>query len=149
MGPFLPIKSSVITAVEYDEEMQELDIAFTSGKIYRYFDVPLAIYAEFLDAASKGEFFNSYIKDAFRFAEVGKRRRRLPCTHMWPKFCSTKITAEVREHASGLADKERAALYSDLSAAAEAMAQAGMDQMSKKFIDMGTWNASPRNHLRL
>jgi KTSC domain len=67
--------SSVIASVDYDEDTRELDIIFTSGKIYRYFDVPLAIYAEFLDAASKGVFFNANIKDAFRFAEVGNGER--------------------------------------------------------------------------
>jgi hypothetical protein len=69
-GRFLPIKSSVITSIEYDEDTAELDVTFSGGKIYRYFDVPLGIYAEFLDAASKGAFFNDSIKDTFRFAEV-------------------------------------------------------------------------------
>ncbi|MFZ0527715.1 MAG: hypothetical protein WA776_04165 [Xanthobacteraceae bacterium] len=41
-----------------------------------------------------------------------------------------KITADVREYASGLSDNEKAALYLDA-------AQAGTDQMSKKFLDMG------------
>jgi hypothetical protein len=69
------VQSSVITSVEYDEDAGELDIAFTSGKIYRYAEVPLEIYAEFLDAASKGQFFNDYIKDKYAYAEV---RRRSP-----------------------------------------------------------------------
>jgi KTSC domain-containing protein len=69
------VQSSVITSVEYDEDAGELDIAFTSGKIYRYSDVPLEIYAEFLDAGSKGQFFNDYIKDKYAYAEV---RRRSP-----------------------------------------------------------------------
>ena len=52
------------------------------------------------------------------------------CSMCGPKFCSMKITADVREYASGLSDNEKAALYPD-------SAQAGMDQMSKKFLDMG------------
>jgi phosphomethylpyrimidine synthase len=52
------------------------------------------------------------------------------CSMCGPKFCSMKITADVREYASGLTDNEKAALYPEA-------AQAGMDQMSKKFIDMG------------
>lgn len=62
--------SSTITSVEYDDEAHELDVTFTSGKMYRYFNVPLEIYAEFLDAGSKGRFFNDNIKGAFAFAEV-------------------------------------------------------------------------------
>jgi hypothetical protein len=65
--------SSTITSVEYDDEARELDITFTSGKTYRYFNVPLEIYAEFLDAGSKGKFFNDNIKGAFAFVEVGQR----------------------------------------------------------------------------
>jgi phosphomethylpyrimidine synthase len=52
------------------------------------------------------------------------------CSMCGPKFCSMKITADVRDYAAGLTDNEKAALYPDA-------AQAGMDQMSKKFIDMG------------
>ena len=59
--------------MEFDDDARELDITFTSGKTYRYFNVPLEIYAELLDAGSKGKFFNDNIKGAFAFAEVGRR----------------------------------------------------------------------------
>ena len=62
--------SSTIKSVEYDDEARELDITFTSGKKYRYFNVPLEIYTEFLDAGSNGKFFNDNIKGAFSFLEV-------------------------------------------------------------------------------
>jgi len=65
--------SSTIKSVEYDDDARELDITFTSGKTYRYFNVPLEIYAEFLDAGSKGKFFNDSIKGAFAFVEVRQR----------------------------------------------------------------------------
>ncbi len=52
-----------------------MDITFRSGKVYRYSDVPLAIYVDLLDAESKGEFFNRHIKDAFHFVEVEPRKR--------------------------------------------------------------------------
>ena len=52
------------------------------------------------------------------------------CSMCGPKFCSMKITADVREYASGLTDNEKAALYPDA-------AKQGMAEMSKKFIDMG------------
>ena len=35
------------------------------------------------------------------------------CSMCGPKFCSMKITADVREYASGLTDNEKAALYPD------------------------------------
>jgi phosphomethylpyrimidine synthase len=52
------------------------------------------------------------------------------CSMCGPKFCSMKITADVRDYAAGLTDNEKAALYPDA-------AQAGMADMSKKFLDMG------------
>ena len=52
------------------------------------------------------------------------------CSMCGPKFCSMKITADVRDYAAGLTDNEKAALYPDA-------AKQGMADMSKKFIDMG------------
>jgi hypothetical protein len=70
-----PVQSSVMTYVHYDEDTAELDITFVGGKIYRYVGVPLAIYVGFLEAESKGAFFNEHIKDVFPFIEVKPRRR--------------------------------------------------------------------------
>ena len=70
------IQSSMMTFVKYDDDARELDITFTSGKTYRYLDVPPEIYDGLLDAESKGEFFNDNIKDAFVHSEVMSRRKR-------------------------------------------------------------------------
>ena len=67
-------KSSVIAAVDYDEESAELDVTFTTGKKYRYFEVPAEVYYEFADAPSKGEFFNTRIRDRYGFSEILPRR---------------------------------------------------------------------------
>jgi phosphomethylpyrimidine synthase len=65
------------------------------------------------------------------------------CSMCGPKFCSMKITADVRDYAAGLTDNEKAALYpeasADLSAEARrAKAEAGMAEMSEKFKAMGS-----------
>jgi phosphomethylpyrimidine synthase len=65
------------------------------------------------------------------------------CSMCGPKFCSMKITADVRDYAASLTDNEKAALYPDVSAEAgtaraEAFAQAGMAEMSEKFRAMGS-----------
>ena len=52
------------------------------------------------------------------------------CSMCGPKFCSMKITQDVRDYAATLNDKEQ-------GLSAEAVAKAGMADMSKKFIDMG------------
>jgi hypothetical protein len=70
------VQSSVMTFVKYDDDACELDITFTSGKTYRYLQLPSEIYDGLLDAESKGEFFNDYIKDEFVYCEVRSRRKR-------------------------------------------------------------------------
>jgi hypothetical protein len=65
-----PIKSSVIARIDYDDDTSELDITFATNKKYRYFAVPSDIYYDFVDASSKGEFFNARIRDRYAFAEV-------------------------------------------------------------------------------
>ena len=64
-GRFRPLQPSTITFVRYDHDARELDITFTSGKTYRYVNVPLEVYVDLIDAESKGEFFNHNIKDVF------------------------------------------------------------------------------------
>lgn len=62
--------STVIRAFAYRAEARELDITFTSGRRYRYRDVPPAA-AEAFDAAfSKGRHFNTRIRDRFACAEL-------------------------------------------------------------------------------
>jgi hypothetical protein len=74
-GRMLPVESSLMTDVQYDEKTRELDIRFTSGKTYRYFDVPKKVYSGLLRAKSKGEFFNEEIKEIYQYAEMRGRRR--------------------------------------------------------------------------
>ena len=70
------VHSSAMTFVKYDDDSGELDITFTSGKTYRYLNVPPEVYDGLLDAESKGEFFNQNIKDDFVSSEVRGRRNR-------------------------------------------------------------------------
>lgn len=69
------VKSSMMTAIDYDDDRRELDITFVGGKTYRYFEVPSDIYDGLLDAESKGAFFNEHIKDRFEYREVVGRPR--------------------------------------------------------------------------
>jgi lysyl-tRNA synthetase class 2 len=65
-----------MTFIRYDDETRELEITFTSGKIYRYQNVPLELYIGLLNAESKGEFFSESIKDEFVCSEVRLKRQR-------------------------------------------------------------------------
>ena len=61
------VDSSMIRRIDYDEAARELDITFTSGKTYTYFEVPKQVYERFLKASSKGQFFNDCIKDEYGY----------------------------------------------------------------------------------
>ncbi len=59
--------SSVIRWFRYDAPAKTLAIVFTSGRRYRYFDVPANVFQAMEAAASKGEVFNDQIRDRFRY----------------------------------------------------------------------------------
>jgi len=57
--------SSVIKSFAYEAAERRLDIVFTSGRAYSYFDVPAETYAAMRASFSKGVFFNQHIRDHF------------------------------------------------------------------------------------
>ena len=63
------------------------------------------------------------------------------CSMCGPKFCSMKITQDVRDYAATLGDNEKAALNlggtSSVGMTMTGVIEDGMAQMSKKFADMG------------
>ena len=76
-----------------------------------------------LDPETAKDFHDQTLpKDAHKVAHF--------CSMCGPKFCSMKITQDVRDYADGLSDNEKQALY-------PVEAQEGMDQMSEKFKDLG------------
>lgn len=66
-----PVESSTIKSVGYDREAKALEIEFSSGRLYQYYDVPDEIYNEFTLAPSKGSFFHGKIKNqGFPFKRI-------------------------------------------------------------------------------
>lgn len=68
--------SSVIRDTSYDEATKQLRIAFVSGRVYVYDQVPRMLYNAFCNAASKGVFFNAAIRGRYRFREQVQDRKR-------------------------------------------------------------------------
>lgn len=64
--------STVIRHFTYDEYRQELDVTFRSGRRYHYFNVPERIAKGMRDAPSKGEYFNAFVRDHFRYQLDGE-----------------------------------------------------------------------------
>jgi len=71
------LDSSALLAVHYDYGRRILRATFRdSRRTDDYFDVTPKEYAEFLEAKSKGAWFNARIRDHHRFTEVKAFGRR-------------------------------------------------------------------------
>jgi len=64
------VTSSNIASVRYDPGTMTLEIEFKNGSVYQYFDVPEAVYQEFMHASSKGNFLHTNIKNNYRYVKV-------------------------------------------------------------------------------
>ena len=70
------VESSSIRSVGYDPKSRTLEVEFTSGQIYQYFDVSAAVHRNFLNAESKGRFLNDSIRDVYQWMSLGPQSRR-------------------------------------------------------------------------
>lgn len=61
-------------SVGYDDRSRILEIEFQSGEVYQYLNVAVTIYRQLQSAASKGQYFNSEIRDDYAFVRVGRGR---------------------------------------------------------------------------
>lgn len=64
-----PLISSLLAAMQYSPQAT-LDLEFRTGAVYRYFTVPREVVDGLHDAASKGAYFNRYIKDRFPYQRL-------------------------------------------------------------------------------
>jgi hypothetical protein len=62
------IQSSCIASVGYSGATKTLEVEFSSGAVYRYFEVSYETHGAFMSAASKGSYFNRHIKGRHREA---------------------------------------------------------------------------------
>jgi hypothetical protein len=68
--------SSIIRGAWYLPDRQQLDLLFTSGRRYRYSQVPSEIAQGLVAAPSKGRFYNASIRNRFPCRELGEQQRR-------------------------------------------------------------------------
>jgi hypothetical protein len=64
---WINVESSCIEAFAYNGTDSILSIRFNSGSIYEYDGVSLILFDSFLEAPSKGRFFNQHIKEHYRY----------------------------------------------------------------------------------
>jgi hypothetical protein len=67
----IPVSSSNLAAVGYDDNTATLRIEFLNGTSYDYYDVPSAVYVGLVEAGSKGQYFDKFIKKgSYRYQKV-------------------------------------------------------------------------------
>lgn len=68
------VESSTMVSVGYEMKGRILEIEFTSGAVYPYLGVPVAVHKELMRAESKGRYFNSEIRDSYDYQPAGRAR---------------------------------------------------------------------------
>lgn len=66
----IPVTSTNIAEVGYEEETATLEVVFHHGGAYQYFDVPEIVYRELMSAESKGSYLNHFIRNFYRSARL-------------------------------------------------------------------------------
>ncbi len=66
------VESATLVAVGYDETREILQLEFRSRAVYRYFGVPVSVYAALVAVPSKGRYFNGAIRGQFPHSLVSK-----------------------------------------------------------------------------
>jgi hypothetical protein len=66
----VPVTSSNVASVGYEQQSATLEVEFLDGAVYHYFDVPEAEFEGLLGAGSVGGYLNANIKGRYRYARV-------------------------------------------------------------------------------
>ncbi|WP_312930294.1 KTSC domain-containing protein [Agrobacterium cavarae] len=66
-----PVSSSTVISIGYDADTETLEVEFASGTIYQYYNIGSAIYEQLMQAPSKGQYINVYLKNAYPYSRVG------------------------------------------------------------------------------
>jgi KTSC domain len=67
---WVAVESGLFSSAAYRAGVRQLYLRFQDGKIYRFFECPVAVYSEFVAAASKGRYFSQQIRNRFRYEIV-------------------------------------------------------------------------------
>jgi lysyl-tRNA synthetase class 2 len=64
------VESAAIRAIDYDPPQRRLLVTFASGELYEYDDVPRRVHRAFVEAESKGRFFQSEIRGRYDYRKL-------------------------------------------------------------------------------
>ena len=63
----MDVESAAIQVIDYDADRAKLFVRFVSGERYVYVGVPGEVCRSFMDADSKGRFFQAEIRDQYPY----------------------------------------------------------------------------------
>lgn len=64
------VNSSNLRSVGYNSTEMILEVEFTDGSVYRYYDIPSGVHAALMSAASHGNYHYYQIKDRYRYQKI-------------------------------------------------------------------------------
>ena len=65
------VLSSAVSSVGYDPKEQVLELEFSSGGVYDFYEVPPTVYTELMSAESKGRFIAEEIRGRYKSEKQG------------------------------------------------------------------------------
>lgn len=66
----IPVASSNVESVGYDEDSGTLEVEFKNGTLYQYFDVPQGTFNGLVNSDSVGGYLAENIKGVYRYSRV-------------------------------------------------------------------------------
>jgi lysyl-tRNA synthetase class 2 len=66
----MDVDSTAIQEIDYDAERAKLLVRFASGERYVYVGVPGEVHRSFVEADSKGRFFQAEIRDRYPYNKL-------------------------------------------------------------------------------
>jgi lysyl-tRNA synthetase class 2 len=66
----MDVESTAIQEIDYDAERAKLLVRFVSGERYVYVGVPGEVHRSFVQADSKGRFFQAEIRDRYPYNKL-------------------------------------------------------------------------------
>jgi len=74
--PRQPVQSTAIANVGYSKRRHILEIEFVNGAVYRYLDVPRAVYRDLMSAESRARFYDLNIRRHYRSILIRPRQKQ-------------------------------------------------------------------------
>ena len=68
------VSSTSVDSIGYEDAPRTLEVAFKSGGVYRYYGVEAQVFAQLMNAPSKGRFVNAYVRTSYPFSRIELRR---------------------------------------------------------------------------